>query len=219
MRRTRTRFFEPGSQGFRGGWLRFGFVMVVPCLLIVYLLYEQWSIGDMQAHYAGLREDWPEFVAVMQFLTNWGNIAFYPVYAWILLRGLRHKRSDLTRFAWVYLVVQLLISFALVRLLKYTLGCPRPDADVGLFGFCLPLSLDAGHHALPSGHTAELVGAVAPLVMSLRSWLPSILSGFFVALMGYSRVFLGWHSPADVAFGLVFGGYAAWLIYIYGREQ
>ncbi len=189
--------------------------MIVPCLLIVYLLIIKTSHGDLGAYYDVIRRDWPEFTPPLKFLSNWGNIALYPVYAGILAWGVWRKRPDAQRFAIVYLIVQLLISFALVRLLKIGVGCPRPDVD----GLCLPFSLDHGHHALPSGHTAEITGAVLPLVMAARPLWPAIVAGGFVALMAYSRVYLGWHQAADVAFGFAFGGFAAWLIYTYGKRS
>jgi len=209
--------FRPRAVGAREALARFICAMIIPCLVVVYLLIRQWTLPEFAAHYELLRARWPEFAAPLRFLSDWGNVIFYPVYAGMLAWGIVRKRPDLARFAWVYLVVQLLISFALVRLLKITLGCPRPDAE-GLFGLCLPFSLDAGHNAVPSGHTAEVVGAALPLVMCLKPLWPALLAGGFIAIMAYSRVFLGWHSPVDLAFGLAFGGYAAWLIYIYGRK-
>ncbi len=187
--------------------------MFIPCLVVVYLLILEQSSSDLNVHFKALRAMFPETADTLKHLTNWGNIIFYPVYAAIFLLGLLWRKPGWKRFALAYLVVQLLISFALVRVLKIGLGCPRPDVD----GLCLAMSWDSGHHSLPSGHTVEITGAAMPLAMRARSVLFSLALGLFVALMAYSRVFLGWHHPADVGFGLAFGGLAAWLIHSYGK--
>lgn len=187
--------------------------MLIPCSVVVYLLIKENFTPDLTLHYTSLRVAHPEATAVLKVLTNWGNAVFYPLYAGLLLWGIKRHKPELTRFACVYLVVQLLVSFALVRFLKIYLGCPRPDVA----GLCLPMSFDAGHNSLPSGHTVEVVGAAMPLVMRAGSWFVTLGLGGFVGLMAYSRVYLGWHHPVDVAFGLAFGSFAAWLIHSYGQ--
>ncbi len=181
--------------------------------MVVYLLYMQSQVGDLNLFFARVRAAGPHLKQVMRLFTDLGNPLFYVVYLGIFLYGWRTRNRSLMRFALTYAVVQLLVSFALVRVLKITLGCPRP----GVEGGCLPFSFDAGHNAMPSGHSAEIAGAVLPLVMRWRNVLFSLSLGSLLAVVAYSRIHLGWHSLADVGFGLMFGAYAAWLIHVYGR--
>jgi membrane-associated phospholipid phosphatase len=181
--------------------------------MVVYLLYMQSQMGDLTLFFKGVRAEGPLLKQVMKVFTDLGNPLFYAVYLGIFLYGWRTKNRALMRFALTYAVVQLLISFALVRVLKITLGCPRP----GVEGGCLPFSFDAAHNAVPSGHSTEIAGAILPLAMRQGSVLLSLGLGLLLAVVAYSRIHLGWHGPVDVAFGLMFGGYAAWLIHVYGR--
>lgn len=193
--------------------------LLLPVGIVGLLLMLQARGLDLASHYAALRAAEPGTRAVLKLFTDWGNPVFYAVYAGLLWTGWRQGRRDLTRFAWTYLAVQLAVSFALVRLLKIGLGCPRPGVGgpEDLAGLCIPLSFDAAHNALPSGHTVELTGALLPLAMRAGSWLLTPLLGCYLGLMAYSRVYLGWHHPEDVAFGLALGCFAAWLIHSYGR--
>ena len=77
------------------------------------------------------------------------------------------------------------------------------------------LSLNPWYHSLPSGHTAEITGAVLYLVLWLRrSWF-SVLMGCVIALVGFSRVYLCEHFPSDVALGWLLGALAGWTAYYF----
>lgn len=204
---------RPPARQHESALFHFCLGMALPCAMVVYLLCMQSQLGDLTLFFKGVRVEGPLLKQVMKVFTDLGNPLFYAVYLGIFLYGWRTKNRALMRFALTYAVVQLLISFALVRVLKITLGCPRP----GVEGGCLPFSFDAAHNAVPSGHSAEIAGAILPLAMRQGSVLLSLALGLLLAVVAYSRIHLGWHSPADVAFGLMFGGYAAWLIHVYGR--
>jgi undecaprenyl-diphosphatase len=144
---------------------------------------------------------------------SWGNPAFSLVYAAILLRGLTARSRGRTALALAYLAGQILVSVLLERLLKIAIGRPRPDVG----GPFAPWSLDAGHHSLPSGHTQEITLQAMPLARRAGSvlaapWPGPLALGLFVALMGFSRVALGWHHPTDLLAGLAVGSLGGLLI-------
>jgi undecaprenyl-diphosphatase len=193
------------------------FFLVALPLTAVLLLLGAALDGDaaVQEFFRDHRRAHEGLKAFMRLVTDWGNIALYPVWAAILVAGWRQGDRRKVRLALTYLAVQLLISFLLVRGLKIAIGRPRPDVD----GPFAPFSLDAGHHSLPSGHSTEMAGAVLPLAMWLRrEWL-SVLLGLALALVGFSRIYMGWHHVSDVAFGLALGGYAGWAIYAFGLHN
>lgn len=74
----------------------------------------------------------PDLKSAAKIITNWGNIAFYPVYLWFLISGIRRRRENKSRlrFALVFLIVQLAVSLLLVRIMKMSIGKPRPGKDL-----------------------------------------------------------------------------------------
>lgn len=174
----------------------------LPLLLTVAGLFA--GIGPeaaVAAHFQAWRPENPAAVRALKLVTDWGNPAFYLVYAAILLRGLTARSRGRTALALAYLAGQILVSVLLERLLKIAIGRPRPDV-AGPFA---PWSLDPGHHSLPSGHTQEITLQAMPLARRAGSVLGPLALGLFVALMGYSRVALGWHHPTDLLAGLAVG--------------
>lgn len=145
----------------------------------------------------------------LYLITDYGNLLLYPVYLALLIVGIQRKDRHLRRLPVLYIVVQLVIAFGLVRFLKITLGRPRPETD-GLFEL---FSTDSAYGALPSGHTTEIVGAVLPLVLWRANWLLSAAGGLLIGAVAFSRIYLGRHHVSDVAFGIALGAYAAALIY------
>lgn len=151
----------------------------------------------------------PELKRFMRLVSDWVIPAFYPAYAWELFRGIRDKDKRRLRLAMGFVIAQVLVSIVLVRVLKFAIGRPRPDAD-GLFA---PMALDPGHHSLPSGHATEVTIAAVPFALrATRAALPLAL-GLVVALVGASRIYLGWHHPSDLLAGLAVGSLTGWLVH------
>jgi undecaprenyl-diphosphatase len=153
------------------------------------------------SYFAAWRPGHPDAVVALKLYTNWGNPALYLVYAVILARGLKRRGRGLTSLALAYLAGQLLVSVVLERLLKTAIGRPRPDAG----GPFMPWSLDAAHHAMPSGHVEEITLQALPLALRAGCWLTPLGLGLVVGLMGASRVILGWHHPTDLLAGWLVG--------------
>lgn len=200
-------------------------VLSLPLLLAMgacYALIGGFGSGSedvIAAHFRAWRSEQPSAVAALKFFTNWGNPALYLVYAGILFRGLRRRRRDLTMLALGYLAAQLIVSVAIERLLKISIGRPRPDAG----GPFVPWSFDAAHNALPSGHTTEIMVQTVPLALRAKAWrfgpwLTPLALSFVAGLMGASRIALGWHHPSDVLAGWLLGSLGGFLALYLARR-
>ncbi len=149
----------------------------------------------------------------VRLLTDWGNPVFYVVYGLLLWHGWRTNNTDLMRFVLAYLVIQVLVSFGVVRILKIALGRPRPgEGDLLQF-----FSFAARYNSMPSGHTCEIVGACLALALYWQRLALSLGLGIVIALVAGSRIYLGMHHPSDVAFGLLLGAFAGWAIYCFSE--
>jgi len=157
----------------------------------------------------------PNLTRFMKVVTDWGNPALYIVYAGILYAGRRNGDARLTRFVITWLVIQLLVSFLLVRVFKIVIGRPRPGVD----GLYAPWSLSGGYNSMPSGHTAEITGNTVPLAFFSRHAVMPLLLGGYGALVGFSRVYLEMHHTSDVFFGILVGSFAAFLIHLFWNRD
>ncbi len=185
----------------------------VLCMLPLLALLAATTLGlgsgdEVTAFWRAWRHAHPDVTSIVRVLTDWGNPAMYVIYATLVWRARQRHDRRTVRFVIVYVIVQLLISFLLVRVIKIAAGRTRP----GVAGPWMPFSFDGPHNSLPSGHTTEIVGACVPLAMRWKRTALSLAFGCFVAAVGYSRVLLGQHHVSDVLAGLVLGSLAAFVI-------
>ncbi len=164
--------------------------------------FEQWRIQN------GHITPW------LKLYTDWGNAAFYLVYAGVLIAGLARGRRELTALALGYLAAQLLVSLLAVRVLKMSIGRPRPLVG----GEYLHFTTQGSHHAMPSGHSTELTLQTLPLALRSGTILWPLLLGLALGLMAFTRIALGWHNPTDVLAGWALGTLGGLLAqYLAGR--
>ncbi len=131
--------------------------------------------------------------------------AVIPAAALIALVGWRGGRR-----AWPWLAaagLALALADSTGNLLKQLVMRTRPChvvAGVHLLGGCTQ------SFAMPSNHAANMAAlATVAWVGSPRwGWLLALLA----ALVGYSRIYLGVHYPADVLVGFALGAAVAWLV-------
>lgn len=187
-------------------------LLSLPLLAVVAACYGLLGSEDaVAAFFSAWRLEHPDAAFVVKLYTTWGNPALYLVYAGFLVRGLRQKRRGLTALALAYLAGQLLVSVAIERLLKISLGRPRP----GVGGPFVPFSFDAAHNSLPSGHSVEITLQTLPLALRAgqgrtgqgraQTLLLPLALGLVAGLMGLSRIVLGAHHPSDVLAGWLVG--------------
>ena len=161
--------------------------------------------------FARHRADHQFLKQAMRWITSWVHLAFYLVYAVLLLKGLMKKDTRFIRFSLVWLAAQLVVNVALVHLLKMGLGRPRPGEGM----LYQPMTTDPDHHSLPSGHTSDVTTSCLPLALWMRRAALSLALGCLVCLTALSRIYLGKHYPSDVFFGWLLGAVAGSAVYLF----
>ncbi|HLZ32068.1 MAG TPA: phosphatase PAP2 family protein [Chloroflexota bacterium] len=99
-------------------------------------------------------------------------------------------------------------SGGLYLVLQQVVGQPRPSAD--LVQVAGPIQLSG----FPSGHLATFVAVFGFLAWlgyrslqpSAMRWLPVVLVGVLLLLMGFARIYAGQHWASDVLAGCLLGG-------------
>ncbi|MAI16022.1 MAG: hypothetical protein CMP94_01395 [Gammaproteobacteria bacterium] len=170
------------------------------------------EIGSSQAL---LASDWfkttrPWFEAT----TDVFLYVFYLLFFSLLVFGFVTHQALLRGLVWRYLAAQLLGSVLVVRLLKMLLGRGRPNSDLpGEFtGEWGVWTFDAGFHAMPSGHSADVFTGAVLLALVLKSrQLRFLLLGIAI-LAGCSRVAVAAHWPSDVLVGGLIGSCCAYAL-------
>ena len=160
----------------------------------------------------------PDYYFVAKLFTNWGLYIFYVLFAALFVYSFSGKNRKLTGLCLAYLKAQLIVSFAVVRILKIVLGRARPGhgADFTFFSF------NSRYNAFPSGHSADAFVSGVFLYYLLKQskyagcrFLPLIFA-FFI---GISRVFVSAHYPSDVAGGMAIGIMGAWFFISRLKDQ
>lgn len=187
-------------------------VSIAPLALLLCLLWYLFgSEQEIYVFFTEYRLAHPEITFWLELYTHTGNALFYLLYAGLFWWGVKKEKPELIRFVLAYALAQLFVGIVLGRMLKFTVGRPRPMTG-GPFTF---FAFDSAHHSFPSGHTTEMVGAGLPLLQRYRSVILALFLGVLTAVMGFSRLYLGMHFPSDIVGGIVLGslaGYLAWRI-------
>jgi undecaprenyl-diphosphatase len=142
-----------------------------------------------------LRIRTPGMTQVMQGITAIGGggvLASVAMLCGIWL-GVRRSRRDAAGY-----LGAVVLGWACYGLLKWAFGRPRPTVIERL--------ADAGWYSFPSGHammSAVILGLAVLLLTERR--MPRGAVGLLVALIAFSRVYLGVHYPSDVVAGLLAG--------------
>lgn len=85
-----------------------------------------------------------------------------------------------------------------VQTLKITFRIPRPwilDPSFSPVESAVPA---ATGYSFPSGHTQGGTCLFAPFMFKSKRWLSKLLFAFMLLLIGFSRMYLGVHTPKDV---------------------
>ena len=89
----------------------------------------------------------------------------------------------------------------------------RPTHEPALAGLVHALEGQGGLYGFVSSHAANLFGLATVSCLILRKKWVSIFLFSLVALIGYSRVYVGKHYPLDVICGALLGLLIGWLVY------
>ena len=87
------------------------------------------------------------------------------------------------------------------QLMKIICRVPRPWVLDGNFTILEAAREGAGGYSFPSGHTQTAVGTFGSVVVFARKKWVAIACVVLAALVGFSRMYIGVHTPADVLAG------------------
>lgn len=144
----------------------------------------------------GLR--FPAMDSFMSLVTNIGSEVFFMVVALILLWCVNKRQG--------YSVLLVgLFATVIVQMLKLLCRVPRPWVIDPAFTIVEAARADAGGFSFPSGHAQNITGTLgAVFALRKEKWL-RVLCVVLIALISFSRMYLGVHTPLDVFAGMAIG--------------
>ena len=102
-----------------------------------------------------------------------------------------------------------------VQALKVSFRIPRPwvlDSEFEAVKSAVPA---ATGYSFPSGHTQGGTSLFAPLALSAKRWSTKLLCIAAFLLIGFSRMYLGCHTPKDVIVSILVSLFFSWLCWKY----
>lgn len=156
------------------------------------------------------QESYPQLVGVMSLVSALGTEEFYliflPAFYWCVNKRLGRQ------LGYVFL-----LSALVNNILKNTFRQPRPfwiEPGVQLS--------EAEGYGIPSGHVQNATAVYLLLAAQVRRVWAWLLAFLYIALMGFSRFYLGVHFIQDLAVGfavglLILGAFLAWQTAFYER--
>ncbi len=128
-------------------------------------------------------------------------------------------RKVLSRKYFWYVTLALILTAAMVHLLKWGIGRPRPFKVVA----GLRQMTDGGQSSFPSGHTAEVFTLLFALWRLHRFRVLTVLLAAGALLIAYTRMVFGVHYPTDILGGIgvamLSAGTAPYLLKLFYHEK
>ena len=185
-------------------------LLLLPALLLVLGagFYSGFREESSYLQYQELRVLYPLVTAIMQAASSYLQWALYAIYAAVFvfatMKGSHNGRAFVARFAFSLIIVLIILT-----ILKVSFGMSRPG--IGLSA--APFSFKDDFASFPSGHTVRIVSAALPLAFYFsRIWI-SVAAALVIALVAYSRLWLGMHYPLDALGGILTGSLIVFLMF------
>lgn len=171
-------------------------------------------IIEFDKHLMLLLNGWhsPFFDFLMPVITD--KYTGIPIYLAILV--ILFRKVDMKKL--LIAVAAILVTFALcdslsVALFKETFQRLRPGWDPQIMDQVRMLEYKGGQYGFVSSHAANLFGLATITSLLIKNRIYTALIFFWAALVGYSRIYVGKHFPADVVCGAIFGMIVGYLVY------
>lgn len=104
-----------------------------------------------------------------------------------------------------YLMATGFIGTITSQFLKILCHVPRPWVKDPNFTIVESARADAGDYSFPSGHTQNVTSILGGVGRASKKTWVRIVTAILILLVGFSRMYLGVHTPADVSAGLILG--------------
>jgi membrane-associated phospholipid phosphatase len=143
---------------------------------------------------------------IIKPLSNYGVYPFYLAFALLLVYSLVKPNKRIRHIVLLYIQVQLLVSFAVVRVLKIVIGRARPPNGDEFHFF----SLRGRYNSFPSGHATDAMVSGLFLFYLLKGSIYRFVPLLYALLVAGSRVVIGVHYVTDVVFGTMLGAWGAY---------
>jgi membrane-associated phospholipid phosphatase len=113
------------------------------------------------------------------------------------------------------LLISFLVSGLLSCIFKLMFHAPRPNAYFGTEGLVrtIPGVVVHNSNSFPSGHTITAFAMLTLLALAAKHKWQTYVYFLLAWLIGYSRIYLGQHFPADVCAGALVGTLTAVVCY------
>lgn len=146
---------------------------------------------------------------VMLFLTNRDLWSAVGVLA--LVFAIYRKSKKLILYCVVLVMAISITDFVTYRVLKQSIARPRPCYSIEDVRLVPPRC--GSDYGFPSNHASN--GMTAAVVTGLffrrrKVWAAGLA---LVAIVGFTRVYLGVHYPLDIIAGYIFGALVGWFVY------
>ena len=119
-----------------------------------------------------------------------------------------------------FLLITGLVGTVINQALKLMFKIPRPWVYDPSFEPVAGSKEAATGYSFPSGHTQNAIGTLGPLITTSKTKWVKITLAVLIALVAFSRVYLGVHTAADVLVSLFVGLLLIFVLYpIFSSEQ
>ncbi len=135
-----------------------------------------------------------------------------------LLKTLKRKTGKEILKNGIYLILSLLISGAIVQVLKFIAGRMRPVllSGLGKYGFN-SFSFGDIYSSFPSGHTTAAFAFFSMLALLFPRY--KFWAYYFACMIGLSRLIVGAHFLSDVVAGAFIGILISNIIFLYLNKE
>lgn len=105
--------------------------------------------------------------------------------------------------------VSYILAATVLNGVKIATCIPRPWVLDSSFNAVESAKPAASGYSMPSGHVQTAATVYGTLGLTIKKWWAKVIAVALILLVGFSRMYLGVHTPADVGVGLAIGVVAA----------